>query len=103
MWCSRSIAEISSGDSPTDGDRSAYKRAVDNSAKRSWDVAPLLLAGVLVGLLGPLLAGTGSAWSALLSLGGMVLLVTALVRWTRRARERATHVDVAPDAMSGAV
>ena len=76
---------------------------MDNSAKRSWDVAPLLLAGVLVGLVGPLLAGAGSGWAAALSLVGLVLLTTALVRWTRRTRERVTRVDVAPDTVSGAV
>jgi hypothetical protein len=76
---------------------------VDNSAKRSWDVAPLLLAGVLVGLVGPLLAGAGSGWAAALSLVGLVLLTTALVRWTRRTRERTMPVDVAPDTVSGSV
>ena len=76
---------------------------MDTSPKRSWDVAPLLFAGVLVGLLGPLLASAGSSLAAVLSLAGLVLLVTALVRWSRRTRERATRVEVAPDTVSGAV
>jgi hypothetical protein len=76
---------------------------VDTSVKRSWDVAPLLLAGVLVGLVGPLLAGAGGGWAAALSLGGLVLLMTALARWTRRPRRREPQVPVAPERVSGAV
>ena len=76
---------------------------MDIDRPRSWDVAPLLLAGLVVGLVGPLLAGAGTAWAAVLSLGGLVLLVTALVRWTRRARQHAPVDRTAPDPVSRTV
>jgi predicted lipid-binding transport protein (Tim44 family) len=59
-------------------------RTPTHTPTRSWDIAPLLLAGVVVGLIGPLLAGAGNGLAALLSLAGLVLMVTGLVRWTRR-------------------
>ena len=68
---------------------------MDTTRPRSWDVAPLLLGGLIVGLVGPLLAGAGSALAAAVSLAGLVLLLTALVRWTRRTRERAQEPQAA--------
>ena len=70
---------------------------------RSWDIAPLLLAGVVVGLVGPLVAGAGSGLAALLSLGGLVLLMTALVRWSRRSRRRGQTHDATTDAFARSV
>jgi predicted lipid-binding transport protein (Tim44 family) len=73
---------------------------VHTARTRSWDIAPLLLAGVVVGLLGPLLAGAGSGLAAVLSLGGLVLLLTALVRWTRRTRRREQARATSRDAVA---
>ena len=49
----------------------------------------MLLVGVALGLLGPLLADSHTGWAAALSLAGIVLLLSGLVRWTRRTRRRA--------------
>jgi hypothetical protein len=67
---------------------------VENPPHRHWDVAPLILIGVALGLL-------GSRWEttagAVLSLAGFALLVFGLVRWTRRGRlSPATPVEVDP-------
>ena len=51
---------------------------------RHWDVAPLLLVGVVLGLLGTRVAsGTGS----LLSLAGLLLVLVGLARWARHPRQ----------------
>ena len=50
---------------------------------RHWDVAPLLLAGVVLGLLG---SRADSGVGALVSLAGFVLLLVGLARWARRPR-----------------
>lgn len=51
---------------------------------RHWDVAPLLLVGVVLGLLGSWME---SGLGAVLSLAGFVLLLAALARWVHRPRE----------------
>ena len=60
---------------------------------RSWDVAPLILMGVALGLL-------GSRWEtvagALLSLAGFVLLLAGLGRWTWRTRRRTAARSATP-------
>jgi uncharacterized membrane protein len=54
---------------------------------RHWDVAPLLLVGVVLGMLGSRAeSGTG----ALVSLAGFVLLLVGLARWARRPRQGRT-------------
>ena len=58
---------------------------------RHWDVAPLLLVGVVLGLLGTLV---GSGTGALLSLAGLVLVLVGLARWARHPRQdRAVRTD----------
>jgi hypothetical protein len=51
--------------------------------RRRWDVAPLLLIGVILGL-------RGNIWvtmaGAVLSLAGLVLLLAGLARWRLRTR-----------------
>ena len=85
----------SSGDSPAPAHRTAYKRHVETKppVSRSWDVAPLILMGVALGLL-------GSRWEtvagALLSLAGLVLLLSGLGRWTWRTRRRTTTRSATP-------
>jgi len=63
---------------------------VDTSARptRHWDVAPLLLAGVVLGLLGTWVgSGLGSGLGALLSLAGLLMVLVGLARWTRHPRQ----------------
>jgi uncharacterized protein (DUF58 family) len=55
---------------------------------RRWDVAPLILLGVTLGLLG---SRWETAGGALTSLAGFALLLAALVRWTWRTRRTATR------------
>ena len=51
---------------------------------RHWDVAPLLLAGVVLGLLG---TWVGSGPGALLSLAGLLTVLVGLARWARHPRQ----------------
>ena len=61
------------------------KPPVSQPAARSWDVAPLILLGLTLGLL-------GSRWEtvvgALLALLGLAILVAGLTRWSRRSLRR---------------
>ena len=68
---------------------SAYKRRVSTSSRRTWDIAPLLVIGVALGLLGQTLADSHTGWAGALSLTGLVLLLSGLFRWSRRTRRRA--------------
>ena len=54
---------------------------------RHWDVAPLLLVGVALGLLG---TWVGPWTGALLSLAGLLLVLVGLARWARRPRQDRT-------------
>jgi hypothetical protein len=69
---------------------------------RSWDVAPLLALGVTLGLLGQLLADTSAGWAGALGLTGFVLLLSGLVRWSRRTRRRMVARDAARRPVSSA-
>jgi uncharacterized iron-regulated membrane protein len=60
---------------------------------RSWDVAPLILMGIALGLLG---SGWETVAGALLSLAGFVLLLTGLGRWSWRTRRRTAAQSAAP-------
>ena len=51
---------------------------------RHWDVAPLLLAGVVLGLLG---TWVDSGLGALLSLAGLLMVLVGLGRWARHPRQ----------------
>ena len=51
---------------------------------RHWDVAPLLLAGVVLGLLG---TWVDSGLGALLSLAGLLMVLVGLARWARHPRQ----------------
>ncbi len=54
---------------------------------RHWDVAPFLVLGVVLGVLGTLVdSGAG----ALMSLAGFALLLFGLVRWVRHPRRDGT-------------
>jgi hypothetical protein len=57
---------------------------------QSWDLVPLLLAGVTTGLLCLVLTAVGSAWAVLVGFVGLVLLLTVVVRHTRGASEEAS-------------
>ena len=61
------------------------------SARRTWDVALLLVVGVALGLLGQVLADAHTGWAGALNLAGLALMMTGLVRWSRRTRRRADH------------
>jgi hypothetical protein len=79
------------GDSPTRGDRTAYKRFVDTPTPRT--AAYLLLVGLALSAIGTFLVGdeaSGRTWTggAMLLLG-FVSVVTGLVRWALRARTSA--------------
>ena len=52
---------------------------------RRWDVAPLILVGLALGLFG---SQWENAAGAVLNLTGLVLVLTGLVRWTLRTRRR---------------
>ena len=54
---------------------------------RHWDVAPLLLVGVALGLLG---TWVGSEAGAVLSLAGLLLVLVGLARWARHPRQDPT-------------
>jgi len=62
---------------------------VDTSARptRHWDVAPLLVVGVVLGVLG---TWVGSEAGAVLSLAGLLLVLVALARWARHPRQDRT-------------
>jgi hypothetical protein len=60
---------------------------------RSWDVAPLILMGVALGLFGSLWETVAGA---LFSLAGLVLLLTGLRRWTLRTRRRTAAQSATP-------
>ena len=97
MRCSQTLGGQSSGDSPARGEGSAYKRVVDTTPRvthRTWDVAPLLVVGLALGLLGQVLADSHTGWAALLSLVGLALVLSGLFRWSRRSRRRAAALDV---------
>ena len=51
---------------------------------RHWDVAPLLLAGVVLGLLG---TWVDSGLGALLSLAALLMVLVGLARWARHPRQ----------------
>ena len=61
---------------------------MDTSARpRHWDVAPLLLVGVVLGLLG---TWVGSRPGAVLSLAGLLLVLVGLAREARHPRQDRT-------------
>ena len=58
---------------------------------RHWDVAPLLLLGVVLGMLG---SWVDSGAGPLLSLAGLLLVLVGLTRWARHPRQdRTVHTD----------
>jgi hypothetical protein len=59
---------------------------------RAWDVAPLIVVGLTLGLLA---SRWESAVGAVLSLAGLVLMISGLVRWTLRTRRRESVAEVA--------
>ena len=69
-------------------------------ASRSWDVAPLILMGVALGLL-------GSRWEtvagAVLSFAGLVLLVAGLCRWSWRTRRRSSVLSTTSTRLKSSV
>jgi hypothetical protein len=83
------------GDSPTRGDRTAYKRVVDTPTPRT--AAYLLIVGLALSCVGTLLVGdevSGLTWTggAMLLLG-FVSVVTALVRWGLRSHTPAARTE----------
>ena len=67
---------------------------------RRWDVAPFIVVGVALGVLGQLLVGSSDGWAGLLSLAGFVLTVAGLVRWTHRGRRSADARTAAPQRVA---
>ena len=68
---------------------------MDTSARpaRHWDVAPLLLVGMILGVLGTWVVGSGTG--AVLSLAGLLLVIVGLARWARHPRQdRTVRTDV---------
>ena len=66
---------------------------MDTSARptRHWDVAPLLVVGVVLGVLG---TWVGSEAGAVLSVAGLLLVLVGLARWARHPRQdRTVHTD----------
>jgi uncharacterized membrane protein len=58
---------------------------------RHWDVAPLLLVGVVLGVLG---TWVGAEAGALLSLAGLLVVLVGLARWARHPRrDRTVQTD----------
>ncbi len=66
---------------------------MDTSARptRHWDVAPLLVVGVVLGVLG---TWVGSEAGAVLSVAGLLLVLVGLARWARHPRQdRTVHTE----------
>jgi membrane protein implicated in regulation of membrane protease activity len=78
------------------------RRTPSPAARPSWDRTPLLVVGVVVGVVVPLLSGTGSTWVAPLGFVGLVLLMTALVRRTRRSPHTSARTRT-PERVAGPV